>query len=365
MSNPIQQSPRSSIRVPHKVTVPVNQSLNQKQNDRKVSFILTTTILLFLLLLLLLFLSYMLWSSGNSGQSEHSGLPVSDTVSGNGTDADGNGNGNDFNTGTANGNEITSDQDEQITESNSGEDTETTTMSQVEELSEKNNYKNIKQTAKNSSQNSQEAATDTKSIEPDKTTPGDKLAEKFNDQEDTANNTNFSLIQHDATLRIFGTVGKGSSFVFVFDRSGSMLGKPLHTAQLELTQALGFLNQKHRFNIIFYDDEKLIWKKGLATATQKNKSSAIKFIEGISAGGKTKPLPALLEAILYKPDVIFFLTDGEFDLNLDDVCEKIGKTKINVIHFGSNTSRSTLLQNLAERAKGDYRYININQLDKL
>jgi hypothetical protein len=36
------------------------------------------------------------------------------------------------------------------------------------------------------------------------------------------------------------------------------------------------------------------------------------FIAGITPNGGTEPLQPLLMAIDYKPDVIFFLTDGEF-----------------------------------------------------
>jgi hypothetical protein len=70
-------------------------------------------------------------------------------------------------------------------------------------------------------------------------------------------------------------------------------------------------------------------------------------------------------AIDYKPDVIFFLTDGEFTLDLDNICSKNKKIHINVIQFGSGGHPSVLLQELAQRTNGDYKYINVNNLDTL
>jgi Mg-chelatase subunit ChlD len=360
MSNSIHSTPQQPIKVPRTITVPVNQQ--QQQQDKKIFFILAIAVLIFLLLLLLLFLSYMNKSVGNSDQSEYSGLPNQNAESETNTGTDVASSGTDI-ASAANTEQIHT-QDEQGIEL--GDDTDTTTANLHEPLSEKNSNENKTPTSENSSQNTQQASTETKSIEPDKTTTGEKLANRLIEQQTTINNTNFSLEQHDATLRIFGTIGKGSSFVFVFDRSGSMRGTRIKNAQLELIQALESLNQQHRFNIIFYNDEQFPWKKNsLVSATKKNKNNAVTFIEGISAGGKTEPLKPLLDAISHKPDFIFFLTDGAFALNLDDVCRKAGKTKINVIQFESDSTPSALLQELAERTRGDYIYIDIGQLDKL
>ncbi|MDR1484077.1 MAG: VWA domain-containing protein [Planctomycetaceae bacterium] len=356
MSNPIYQNP---IKVPHKVTVPVNK----KQQDKKILYILTATILIFLLLLLLLFLSCVPLDSGNSGHSERSNLSGNGTAATLGSSNNDGTTGSDINSNSTTNDNPTTNPNDNDTESENGTDKETTSPDAPQ--GEKNIFASKESNDKKYSHDSQEAATETKSIEPDKTTTGEKLATMLNDQPNMANSTNFSLEQQDATLSIFGTTGKGSSFVFVFDRSGSMLGKPLYSAKWELTQALKSLTNRHRFNVIFYDNDKLIWQNNMVSANPKNKNSAVAFIENISAGGGTKPLLPLLNAISYRPDVIFFLTDGAFNLNLDEVCKKTGKTKINVIQFGTGSSQSLLLQDLAERTKGDYRYIDVSELDKL
>jgi hypothetical protein len=173
--------------------------------------------------------------------------------------------------------------------------------------------------------------------------------------------------QGDATVKIFGTTGKGSKFVFVFDRSYSMAGNPLEATKRELIQSLISLRDHHKFNIIFYDDQPLIWKSDdkLIPAVKQNKKDAEQFITNIGPGGGTEPLPPLLMAIDYKPEVIVFLTDGELTLDLDYICNKSKKIRINVIQFGFNENPSALLQKLAKRTRGDYKYIDVKKLDAL
>ena len=78
-----------------------------------------------------------------------------------------------------------------------------------------------------------------------------------------------------------------------------------------------------------------------------------------------------MEAINHRPDVIFFLTDGERqdDLtplqlsNIERANSRIGQgAQINVIQFGSGgftDSLSVSLQQLADQNRGMLRYINV------
>ncbi|MDR2344924.1 MAG: VWA domain-containing protein [Planctomycetaceae bacterium] len=380
MSNTKQQSPNQlhSTKTARKIAVPLYQKKQDQQQDKKIYFILTIAILIFLFLLLLLFLSNFPQQIGQSANTDHTGTLAQTGTSEHDSNSQSNAGGVDTNSSSSGSSAAvsTSDSDNggndnQIDQPNeygaeSADNTESASANMSKVLSEENNIENVKTNTVNSSNNTQEASSDTKSIEPDKTTIGEKLTHKLTEQ-NTTNNLNFSLVQNDATLQVFGAIGRGSSFVFVFDRSGSMIGKPLSNAKLELIQALESLNHRHRFNIIFYDYDQVVWRSSMVAGTKKNKNNAVTFIEGIIAGGGTKPLPPLLKAISYRPDVIFFLTDGVFDINLDDICRKTGRTKINVIQFGitSVPPQSELLKELAERTKGDYRYINISQLDKL
>ncbi|MDR1962817.1 MAG: VWA domain-containing protein [Planctomycetaceae bacterium] len=218
----------------------------------------------------------------------------------------------------------------------------------------------------------EETETADKTTEPAETTNTPTRSEETNHplSENSKNGTD-NLVngfsRGDVMVKVFGTTGKGSKFVFVFDHSGSMAGMPLETAKAELLQSLTSLKDNHQFNIIFYDDSQIVWKPGnqLIAATKQNKNDAENFIKKIIPAGGTEALRPILMAIDYKPDVIFFLTDGQLSLNLDNICNKRGETCINVIQFGSGNDKSALLQELARRTQGDYKYVIVGDLDAL
>ncbi|MDR2439571.1 MAG: VWA domain-containing protein [Planctomycetaceae bacterium] len=176
------------------------------------------------------------------------------------------------------------------------------------------------------------------------------------------------------TLRIFGTEGTGNSFVFVFDRSGSMsehAERPIRAAKTELIQCIDSLENLYRFNIIFYNESYLSWKqhRAMTEATDQNKESAKRFVEGIIPVGGTRHLEPLLEAVKHRPDVIFFLTDGDEAHalsagQLDKIAHNNShRSQINVIQFGVGANRkSNFLQKLAANNRGQYSYINVIEL---
>ena len=171
-------------------------------------------------------------------------------------------------------------------------------------------------------------------------------------------------------VRVFGVGGQGNKFMYVFDRSGSMSGRKLQEVKAELLRSLSVLNSKHRFNIIFYDHEFTVWKPGgkLIAASAPAKKEAGQFVQSIAAGGQTTHLPPLLEAITYKPDVIFFLTDGQSLQagELDEICRKSGDISIHVIQYDDGSDgKSEILRQLALRNRGQYKYINVTASDAL
>ncbi|MGL4593966.1 MAG: vWA domain-containing protein [Thermoguttaceae bacterium] len=173
-----------------------------------------------------------------------------------------------------------------------------------------------------------------------------------------------------AKVRLFGADGEGSSFVFVFDRSKSMTGKPIQVAKAELLRSLESLDDFHKFNIIFYNEEAYSWKQGIMPfAKEIEKTNAAKFIGGVIPNGGTAHEKALTAALRLRPDVIFFLTDGEDgdDLNpsqlreLERLNHRIGAgAQINVIQFGIGANRqSNFLRNLAAQNQGQFIYLNV------
>ena len=177
----------------------------------------------------------------------------------------------------------------------------------------------------------------------------------------------------EVTVQIFGVEGKGTKFMYVFDRSGSMEGAPLRAAKAELIRSLEALGDLHQFNILFYSGDYRLWRSGkrLVFATPTEKNNAVQFIESVTAEGGTRHFEPLLEAIAHRPDVIFFLTDGEARDDLTAVqlhsIERANRTgtQINVIQFGSGGLTDPLsrsLQQLADQNDGQHRYVNVKEL---
>ena len=175
---------------------------------------------------------------------------------------------------------------------------------------------------------------------------------------------------------VFGVTGIGNKFVYLFDRSGSMEGRPLEAAKQEITKSLQDLGKLNQFEIIFYNefldifhpsqDAKFSGK--LFFATDPNKSAAEKYLQRITASGATRHLDPLLKAISLNGDCIFFLTDGtQPRLDSSDLFRirrrNKGRATINVIQFGSEIEvGDNWLKKIARENGGEYLFFNTDRL---
>jgi hypothetical protein len=177
---------------------------------------------------------------------------------------------------------------------------------------------------------------------------------------------------------VFGIEGEGTRFLYVFDRSESMLGyqgAPLRRAKSELLESLKSLGPVHQFQIVFYNDSPLpfggIGAGGpkLFKGDERSKEAAMRFVRDVSAVGGTQHVDALRMALNMGPDVLFFLTDADSSPSakeLDSLQTRAarGGTTIHGIQFGSGPSRNAggWIRLLAEGTNGKFRYIDVSQL---
>jgi hypothetical protein len=181
--------------------------------------------------------------------------------------------------------------------------------------------------------------------------------------------------QEQATeTQVFGVRGRGTRFVYVFDRSSSMEGGPLAAAKRELIASLQSLQSVHQFQIIFYNQEPQLMPAFRGPAPQMvfgdepGKRLAANFVGGIFAHGATDHMQALKTALQMRPDVIFFLTDAnEPQLRLDDLqtIRRLSQgTIINAIEFGMGPPqpRFNFLQQLAAENGGQHTYVDVTRL---
>lgn len=179
-----------------------------------------------------------------------------------------------------------------------------------------------------------------------------------------------------ARTSVFGLPGEGYNFVYVFDRSGSMGGggrSALAAAKAELLKSLESLGDAHQFQIIFYNDQpeilNIAGSNRLVLGTEPNKTLARRFVGGITSDGGTQHEAALMAALRLKPDVVFFLTDGDEPgltpnqmRRVKKLCD--GVTTINTIEFGLGPSLGTdnFLTRLARETGGQYAYFDVSVL---
>ena len=192
-----------------------------------------------------------------------------------------------------------------------------------------------------------------------------------------------------ARTEVFGLTAEGERFVYVFDRSESMMSEltyssegtpvlsvtPLAAAKAELLRSLDDLDAGHEFGIVFYNHSPWLFTLGrraqsLLPATSKNKNRAASFVGTVYGQGKTNHVKPLEIALRMKPDVIFLLTDGETkdDLTSSELRSlrrlNDGRARINVIQFCYRPRSGGALVQLAEENGGQHVFYNIRQLGR-
>jgi len=166
----------------------------------------------------------------------------------------------------------------------------------------------------------------------------------------------------------FGVAAAGAKIVYVVDRSGSMTDS-IDYLKLELKRSIGKLTDDKSFHVIFYSSGPPVEMptRQLVSATERNKQQAFEFIHGVIAQGETDPSNALKRAFELKPDVIFLLTDGEFDKQIIDLVKQLnvgGKVKVHTIGFLYRDGEQTL-KRIADDNGGQYKFVSEGDAVKL
>lgn len=163
-----------------------------------------------------------------------------------------------------------------------------------------------------------------------------------------------------------------SRVVFLCDGTGTMLGLKFDLLRRELASTIGSLKPVQNFNIILFADEGArAMSKTLAPGTPASRRQADEFLRKFSPGGATNPIPGIEMAFSMKPQVIFLLSDGEFDnlVAYSDVIAKIKalnpnkQVKVYTILFGDRDDRAQqTLQTIASENGGTFRFVKPEDL---
>ena len=154
---------------------------------------------------------------------------------------------------------------------------------------------------------------------------------------------------------------EGQRIVYVVDRSGSMTDS-LDFVKYELKRSLQDLGETSQFHIIFYASGPAVEMpaRRLMPATDRNRAAAMEFIDSVIAVGGTDPMQALERAFAVQPDVIYLLTDGEFDKAIIDAVKRLNvgrKTRVSTIGFLYQPDNE-VLRAIAAQNGGQYRFVS-------
>ncbi len=166
----------------------------------------------------------------------------------------------------------------------------------------------------------------------------------------------------------FGLGGVAGKIVYVVDRSGSMTDSIMYV-KYELKRSIRMLKPNQQFYVVFYSSGPPVEmpSRRLVPATEPNKLAAYEFIDSIVPVGQTDPSKALERAFEVGPELIYLLTDGEFDkkiVNLIDKLNRGDKVTVHTLCF-IYTGGEPLLQQIAQANGGTYKYIGENDLAEL
>lgn len=137
-----------------------------------------------------------------------------------------------------------------------------------------------------------------------------------------------------------GISGNAMRIAYVCDASGSMVDK-MDVLKAELKKSISVLKPVQSFNVIFFNKGRIpADDHALIVATADNKRKAAAFCDSVGPRFSTDPLPALELAFRQGAQLIYLLTDGDFEdpdnKTVRDRLKKLNaqhKVKVNTIAF--------------------------------
>ncbi|MFQ5590164.1 MAG: VWA domain-containing protein [Phycisphaerae bacterium] len=155
--------------------------------------------------------------------------------------------------------------------------------------------------------------------------------------------------------------------VYVVDRSGSMLDTFALVRQ-ELQRSIGELRRSRKFHVIFFNSGPPLENPParLVSAIQAQKTRFFKFLQSIRPDGGTNPEPAMRRALALDPDLIYFLSDGEFSDALVDKLNNWNPERtvriFTIAYFNPYSDGAALLEQIAREHGGKFRVVEEEDL---
>lgn len=175
-------------------------------------------------------------------------------------------------------------------------------------------------------------------------------------------------------------IGEGGppTVVYLIDASGSMV-EQFEQVQDELLQAVKHLPEEAKFSVIYFQDGATIeaLRPGLKPAGEKTAEQLRDWINSgaVLPRGSSDPMPALRQALAYRPGSVWLLSDnitgtGRYSVEADELLSGVERlkqrlrtphTRLHTLQFLTPDPMQTL-RRLADAHGGSYRMITQRDL---
>ncbi len=175
-----------------------------------------------------------------------------------------------------------------------------------------------------------------------------------------------SALSGGGAASFFGVEAQGSRFAYVVDISLSMAEDRLAALKVALGESVeGLLEHTHFAIVLYNSDAYPLSRRGWIPATEKSKRILSRDLRAVRATGGTNPIPGfeIVFAMKPRPDAIYFMTDGQFQVP-ERVAARIARmnerglrrTPIHCITF-IDDSGADIMKAIARRSGGTYTHV--------
>jgi hypothetical protein len=153
------------------------------------------------------------------------------------------------------------------------------------------------------------------------------------------------------------------SFVFVVDASGSMHGKRFDRARQELMSTLEQLEPTQQFYVVFFNEYDFPQFHPQRTreylpATPENLRRVQEWMTSLRAAGDTHPMSSLRKGLELRPDALYLLSDGAFEVRTLSLIRQFNKHGTTIHTIGlEDPAGEALLKAIAEENRGEYHFV--------
>lgn len=152
--------------------------------------------------------------------------------------------------------------------------------------------------------------------------------------------------------------------VYVVDRSGSMIDT-FDLVRVELKRSVSALRRSQKFHVVFFAKNAMENPpKRLVSAIKEQKEQLFEFVDQVVPQGGTDPTAAMNIAFRVGADLIYFLTDGEFDPALLGRLDKWNERRqvriFTIAYF--NPEGAALLERIAREHGGEFKFVTDEDL---